>query len=108
MADIPTLIWTAWNNGQFHSSGAGYGFKVPIQDRDRYFDRYWQQVILILPFGSGPKEESVNVAKGSFWGDNCRAYQQAHRPLAHRTRASAVANWPSSETGSGRSGIRSI
>jgi hypothetical protein len=43
---------TAWNNGSFHSSGAGYGFKVPIDDRDRFFERSWGSVVVELPLNN--------------------------------------------------------
>ena len=48
------MIWTAWNNGEHHETGAGYGFKVSAADRDRYFNPVWQTVILELPSRSGP------------------------------------------------------
>jgi len=60
---------TAWNNGNYHPSGAGYGLKVAVNDRDRYFDRSWQVVTVRIPDGS---EAGVNVAKRSFWNDSCR------------------------------------
>jgi hypothetical protein len=46
------MEWTAWNNGSFHSSGAGYGFKVPIDDRDRFFERSWGSVVVELPLNN--------------------------------------------------------
>jgi hypothetical protein len=66
------MIWTAWNNGQHFSSGAGYGFKIPIADRDAYFDRSWKTVILELPAESGTHGVEANVNKASFWGPKCR------------------------------------
>jgi|HubBroStandDraft_1064217.scaffolds.fasta_scaffold3690907_1 hypothetical protein len=59
MAKAVILVWTAWSNGKFHLSGAGYGFKVSIQDRDRYFNRTWKEVTLVLPFRKGPREKKV-------------------------------------------------
>lgn len=59
----------AWNNGQHHASGAGYGFKVARTDRDRFFETSWESVILVLPNGI---EIDVNIAKDSFWSDSCR------------------------------------
>jgi hypothetical protein len=61
---------TAWNNGQHYSSGAGYGLKLSIADRDRYFKRSWKTVKLHLAGRSRPVE--VNIDKPSFWGLNCR------------------------------------
>ncbi len=42
------MIVTAWNNGRHHASGAGYGLKVAIADRDRYFDPEVASVVLEL------------------------------------------------------------
>jgi hypothetical protein len=43
-----SMIVTAWNNGQPHSTGAGYGLKVNANDRDEYFSRKWRSVVLEL------------------------------------------------------------
>ncbi len=66
------MIWTAWNNGSHHRSGAGYGFKVDAADRDRHFKRDWTTVIIELPGNSGTTAAEVKVAKKSFWGAQCR------------------------------------
>jgi len=50
------MIVTAWTNGD-----TGYGIKVKSNDRDRFFKRKWQSVIIELE-GSGVEVE-VNVAK---------------------------------------------
>lgn len=64
------MFVTAWNNGQHLSSGAGYGLKITPVNRDRYFKKEWQSVILELEGHLNPIE--VNIAKPSFWGDTCR------------------------------------
>lgn len=61
---------TAWTNGQHHRTGAGYGFKLLADDRDRYFDKSWSTVFVSLP--GVPKEVEVNVSKASFWSNTCR------------------------------------
>ncbi len=66
------MIWTAWNNGKNHPTGAGYGLKVSIKDRDRHFNRAWQTVLIQLPTGDLFETVEVNVAKDSFWGPTCR------------------------------------
>jgi hypothetical protein len=66
------MIWTAWNNGEHFSSGAGYGSKISIADRDAYFDRSWKIVTLELPAESGTLNVEANVDKSSFWGPKCR------------------------------------
>jgi hypothetical protein len=63
------MIGTVWNNGAYHSSGAGYGIKIRQVDRDKYFDRNWNNVVLEL--GNKKTLVSVNINKSSFWSD-CR------------------------------------
>ncbi len=60
---------TAWNNGKHRSSGAGYGIKVSVVDRDRNFKKGWQSVIVHLPSGT---QVEVNTDKDSFWNESCR------------------------------------
>ena len=55
---------TAWNNGQHHISGAGYGLRVGAQNRDQFFHRSWNHVTLHLQ----GYDEPVNVTiTPSFW-----------------------------------------
>ena len=63
---------TAWNNGQWHAGGAGYGLKVSVADRDRFFRRNWRSVTLRLVANSGVVDVEVNCAKDSFWNGTCR------------------------------------
>ena len=64
------MIITAWNNGEHNPSGAGYGLKLTITDRDLYFKRAWTNVLLEL---QGEKASiSVNTSKPSFWDRECR------------------------------------
>lgn len=65
------LIWTAWNSGSHSPTGVGYGFKIPIRDRDLYFDRAWKTVVVELPDGGVSKTVELNVEKSSFWGKYC-------------------------------------
>jgi hypothetical protein len=60
---------SAWNNGRHHRSGAWYGLKIPIADRDRFFRREWGTVQLLLPRRDDPV--IVNIDKASFWTDQC-------------------------------------
>ena len=66
----PKIIVTAWNNGSKNLSGAGYGIKLSIQDRDKYFDKSLKLIFLNLEGNQGQIE--INVDKPSFWGINCR------------------------------------
>ena len=67
-----TFSATAWNNGQWHASSAGYGLKVSVADRDRFFRRDWRSVTLRLAAESGVVDVEVNCAKDSFWNGSCR------------------------------------
>ncbi len=63
------FIAKTWNNGHRHASGAGYGIKINMQDREQFFNRNWQTVTLHLSGNINPIE--VNVDKPSFWIRNC-------------------------------------
>ena len=67
-----TFSATAWNNGRWHKSGAGYGLKVSVSDRDRFFRKDWPSVMLRLVVASGFVDVEVNCAKDSFWNGSCR------------------------------------
>ncbi len=64
------MIVTAWNSGKHFESGAGYGLKLSIEDRDAFFDKSWETVFLELP-NKGEAIE-INIAKPSFWNKTCR------------------------------------
>lgn len=51
-----------WSNGTPTPSGAGYGLVISPGDRDRYFDRAWNQVTLVID----GREITVPVTP-SFW-----------------------------------------
>lgn len=62
----------AWNNGDWHDTGAGYGLKVSVEDRDRFFERDWRTVTLRLLGERTSRVAVANVDKASFWGTSCR------------------------------------
>jgi len=64
------MVVTVWNNGTLRKSGAGYGLKFDIADRERFFKREWESVLLQLEDSS--IEVEVNLTKRSFWGATCR------------------------------------
>lgn len=64
-----SFIAKTWNNGSRHVSGAGYGIKITLQDREQFFDRSWRTAILYLDGYSRPIE--ANVAKATFWNRTC-------------------------------------
>ncbi len=63
---------TAWHNGSPRKSGSGYGLKVSVAARDRFFDRQWQTVTLRLHGENANRTTDVNCAKDSFWNGTCR------------------------------------
>lgn len=54
---------TAWSNGQPRQSGAGYGVRIAVADRDRVFDPKWNHVVIDL----GAADEAVIGLSASFW-----------------------------------------
>ncbi|MBP1908296.1 PH domain-containing protein [Methanolobus bombayensis] len=68
--DLKTMIVTAWNNGQHHKSGAGYGLKISLADRNQNFKKEWEHIVLEMP--DYPKLIKVNIKKDSFWNGTCR------------------------------------
>jgi hypothetical protein len=86
------MIWTAWNNGRHHTSGAGYGFKVDAGDRDRVFSRSWATVEIRMPAIGGAVTAIVNIDKESFWGLACR--ELINQAVGQWLIARADAPWP--------------
>ncbi len=84
------MIVTAWNNGAHHDSGAGYGLKIRVEDRDRFFQRQWDTVFIEL---EGEQEAvEVNVNKDSFWGPRCR--ELINHRIGPWLRRNGYAPWP--------------
>lgn len=54
---------TGWNNGSPKDTGAGYGIRILPKDRDKFFQRNWNSVIIRL---EGDEEVEVVLPK-SFW-----------------------------------------
>ncbi len=82
---------TAWNNGQHHFTGAGYGFKLNAKDRDANFQRSWTTVLVSLP--GSQREVEVNIAKASFWSTTCR--ELISREFGRWLIDNGHAQWPS-------------
>ena len=64
------MIVTAWNNGNHYKTGAGYGVKISIVDRTKYFRKSWAYVE--IEFAGTEHLIKVNIDKKSFWGNVCR------------------------------------
>ncbi len=61
--DFSPMVVHAWNNGSWHSTGAGYGIRLSRETRDRNFSRGWDKVTLVFG-GSHTTEVSIT---SSFW-----------------------------------------
>ena len=84
------MIVTAWNNGKHYMNGAGYGLKIAIEDRDKYFHRNWVSVSVQIE-GTSKKVE-VNINKKSFWGKICR--ELISKEVGLWLRQAKLATWP--------------
>jgi hypothetical protein len=78
---------TAWHNGAEPRKASGYGLKVSERDRDRYFDRDWDRVVLQLPGGISTEV----TLSASFWS-RCSELRSA--AIGRWLLDSAVAAWP--------------
>jgi hypothetical protein len=83
---------TAWNNGKHHQSGAGYGLKISVADRDRYFQRQWRTVQLRI---GAKRPITVNTDKASFWNGSCRELISVE--LGRWMLTNRFAPWPSGQ-----------
>ena len=86
------MIWTAWNNGAHHETGAGYGLKVSAEDRDQHFSKSWQSVYIELPTNCGTITAEANIAKKTFWGPDCR--EMIDGDIGRWLRGQGYAPWP--------------
>jgi hypothetical protein len=57
---------TAWNNGKYASSGAGYGLRLDPADRNKTFQQSWSNVTLDLPNDVNGVQVRLSA---SFWRD---------------------------------------
>jgi len=87
-----SIVWTAWNNGKHAESGAGYGFKVPIRDRDKFFCRGWPSVVIELPVSKSYIEAEINISKASFWNQTC--HELVSKTIGQWLIRMNVAPWP--------------
>ena len=86
------FLTTAWNNGGWNRSGAGYGLKISVADRDRHFDRGWNTVTLRLIGARTSRAAEANVAKPSFWSPICRELIKAE--IGRWFIENGFARWP--------------
>lgn len=75
---------TAWNNGQWNASGAGYGIRLTRRDRDREFRREWDEVYLVLD-----EVVALKLSK-SFWR---RCAELRSQKIGTWLRSRGLATW---------------
>jgi hypothetical protein len=78
---------TAWNNGQHRASGAGYGVRLSVADRDRYVKREWKSIRLEVP---GQGSTTVPLSE-SFW---TRCSELRFATVGRWLQATGFAPWP--------------
>ena len=71
LAGLNKMKWSAWNNGDFHSNGNGYGFRIPIEQREKHFDRSWKSITIELEDDKESKKVKGNISKKTFWDISC-------------------------------------
>ena len=45
-AGLASMRVAAWSNGSPRPSGSGYGVRLSVMDRERYFDHAWSEVLV--------------------------------------------------------------
>lgn len=88
------MIVTAWRGGYTKKEAdnpekGGYGLKIPIIDRDQYFRREWDTIVLAIEGKN--KEFEVNIDKNSFWGPKCR--ELIHKNIKQWFLEDGIAPW---------------
>ena len=81
------MMASGWHGGGDPHSPAGYGIKFTADDRDRYFERSWDSVVVDLD-GAGPT--AINLSD-SFWR-RCSEVRSAD--VGRWLLASGAAPWP--------------
>lgn len=84
------MIVTAWKSTANPITGGGYGLKVRVEDRDRYFRREWRTVTLELEGSDRPVE--VKVGKPSFWNETC--HELTSQEIGRWLLDNGYAPWP--------------
>jgi hypothetical protein len=57
------MIIAGWNNGLHNKTGSGYGIRISREDREKYFQRVWDSVIVEF---EGVKQVYIRLSD-SFW-----------------------------------------
>lgn len=78
-----------WSNGRVQASGAGYGVRIDIADRDRFFDRRWTSVDVEFR-----NDTAVVRLSPSFWR-TCTELRSA--AIGRWMLSEGLAPWPGGE-----------
>jgi hypothetical protein len=78
---------TAWSNGRPLRTGAGYGIRLSVGDRDRFFDPDWSDVSVDVADG----EPVLVPLSSSFWR-SCPELRSA--AIGQWLLRNALAPWP--------------
>ena len=70
--DPTSSTTTAWNNRDWHDTGAGYGLRIVAEDRNRFIERERHTVALRLVGTRTRRIAEGNLAKASFWAPKCQ------------------------------------
>jgi hypothetical protein len=84
------MIVSAWNNGAHNRNGTGYGFKVNLPDRDQYFKKDWEKIVIEIEDGKETFEIAIN--KTQFWGEE--PYPLISKEIGKWLRNHGLAPWP--------------
>lgn len=78
---------TAWSNGSPRPSGSGYGVRLAVEDRERYFDHAWSDVLVNIDQG-----EAVQIQLSpSFWSRCCELRSAA---IGRWLIGNGLGSWP--------------
>ncbi len=83
------MIVTAWKNDRHKPAGTSYGLKVKIPDRDKFFRKAWDHIVLELEGASIPIR--VNIDNDSFWSSTC--HELIHEEIRQWLWANNLAPW---------------
>jgi hypothetical protein len=63
------MIVTAYNNGAHIRNGTGFGLNVCFPDRDQFFKKEWEKIV--LEFEESEEKSEVPLDKVRFWSEAC-------------------------------------
>jgi hypothetical protein len=83
------MIVNAWNIGSHNRNGNGYGLKVKIADRDAFFNKEWDVILVEIEGEEQPVEIKIN--KDAFWSE--KSQELVSTVLGKWMRKNGLAPW---------------